>query len=383
MFIYILIYIPFLLCAWFDFDGKTSPKQKNQIMWIWVIVFTLFRGLRWDTGTDWDQFYYVFNHAEWSNFLNFYRDTTSDKTMDVGYMFFNALFNEAALPYTFFLLVSNFWIMWCFKDFAQRHTAYPILTLIMLMNIGVPFPVRQSIALATSLWGYRFAVEKKWAIFFIVAIGAALIHKGSIVGLSLILFSLFADKWRIKWYWFAAAYLSTYVIAEVLGEYIRTLILIVGESNGQLDSYSAAYLNMDSTSVDFGNFNNSLLNGLSYIIFYAILLYLREKNIEQCNKSVKGYEMFFLMYALSAVIDNLINQSDKNGMTEILGRVTSTIDMLPMLFPLIFTIFLPKFGIKKELLFGIFVIYMAYKYWQQIPGSFYHELFIPYKSIFD
>ena len=75
MFIYLLIYIPFICSAYYDFV-KTSDKQKISILWFWVIVFTLFRGLRWDTGTDWDQFLEVYNHAHWDNIFSYYRNET-------------------------------------------------------------------------------------------------------------------------------------------------------------------------------------------------------------------------------------------------------------------------------------------------------------------
>ena len=130
MLIYFVIYIPFILCAYFDFV-KTPKDVKNQILWFWVIVFTLFRGLRWEIGTDWQQFYYVYQHAEWSNIFSYFRNTETNRVMDYGYMFINTVFHKASLPYTVFLLATNFWIMWCYKDFSERHTKYPFLTMIL------------------------------------------------------------------------------------------------------------------------------------------------------------------------------------------------------------------------------------------------------------
>lgn len=101
MLIYFFIYIPFVLCAFFDFF-KTSQKNKNTILWFWVIVFTLFRGLRWEIGTDWNQFFDVYSHSGWDNIFSYYRDNWSNKVMDYGYMFINALFNETGFPYTVF-----------------------------------------------------------------------------------------------------------------------------------------------------------------------------------------------------------------------------------------------------------------------------------------
>lgn len=380
MLIYIIIYIPLLLCAYYDFHD-TPIKKKNQILWFWVIVFTLFRGLRWEVGTDWDQFHEVYYHSDWSNIFSYNRDDWSDKVMDYGYMFLNALFHTSGFSYTVFLLVTNFWIMWCYKDFSQRHTSYPVLTMIMLMNVGVPFPVRQSIALATSLWAYRFVVEQKWSKYLMVAFISALIHKASLISVPIVLLPYIIERWKIKWWYYVIAHVSTFVIAELLRDYIQLAMLVIGESNDQLQAYSDSYMNMDSTSVDYGGFNNSMLNGLSYTLFFAVLLFIKEKYNINCNNKIKSFDLFFFLYAMSAIIDNMFRQADATGMSEILGRITTTFDMFPVVFPLIFTVLVPRLCKIRQIPFFMFFVYMSYKFWQQIPGNFYHDVFIPYKSV--
>jgi len=381
MFIYLIIYIPFVLCAYFDFINTIS-KQKKGILWFWVIVFTLFRGLRWDTGTDWDQFLEVYNHAHWDNIFSYYRNET-EQLMDYGYMFINALFHEAGFSYTVFLLVTNFWIMWCYKEFSFRFTKYPILTFILLMNVGVPFPVRQTIAFATSLWGYRFLVEKKWILYIIVTIVAGSIHKGSFIGFILIPIPFFLEKCCVRWWWYASLYGASFVIASLLSNYISLILTIIAGSEGQLAVYSEAYMKNESLSVDYGDYNVSALNGMGYTIFFIVLLWIREKYKEICKQRIKYFEVYFFMYAIVAVLDNMVRQGDESGMTEVLGRVTSTIDMFPLIFPLLFTLLLPKYIKSREICFFVFFVYMLYKFWQQIPDGFYHDLFIPYKSVFE
>lgn len=382
MLIYLIIYIPLLLCAHYDFHD-TPAKTKIRILWTFVIVFTLFRGLRWEIGTDWPQFYYVYQHANWDNIFTFYRDNYSEKTMDVGYMFLNAFFKTSGFSYTVFLLVTNFWVMYCIKDFSERHTKYPILTFILLLNVGVPFPVRQTIAWATAIWSYRFIVQKKWIVFLVVSFCAGLIHKGTFISIPLMLVPLITERFRIKWQGYAGLYIMTFFIAASLGEYIKTMVLTLSAADSSLDAYATTYMNMDHTSVDFGGFNNTLMNGLSYTFIFAILLYIREKKSDICNKSILSFEFFFFLYALAAIIDNLIKQSDRSGMTEVLGRVTTNFDMLPLILPLLFVIVIPRLIKQKEWSFYLFFIYMCYKFWQQIPGSFYKFVYIPYQSIFD
>lgn len=380
MIIYLLIYIPFLFCAYYDFVD-TNNETKNKILWFWVIVFTLFRGLRWETGTDWEQFHDVFYDSDWSNIFTYNRDDWSDKVMDYGYMFINALIHTSGYSYTIFLFITNYWIMWCYKDFSQRHTTYPILTFIMLMNVGVPFPVRQTIAMATSLLSYRFAVEKRWAVFVLLAFAATLIHKGSIIVMPIVILPYIIERFNIKWWYYAIAYMCSFLIASILSDYIKIAMIVFSESNEQLQAYSDSYMSMESTSVDYGGFSNSMAGGLSYTIFFILLLYIREKYRTVCENNVVSFEFFFFLYAAASIVNNIFRQADASGMSEILGRVTSTFDMLPVILPLIFIVLIPKVFNNPRLAFMLFFLYMSYKYWQQIPGSFFSELFIPYKSV--
>lgn len=383
MLIYLLIYIPFVLCAYFDFKSRTKKETKDFILWGWVAVFTLFWGLRWKVGTDWDQFYYVYRHAHWGNIFNFDR-YGNGILMDYGYMALNALFNEAKLPYTVFLLLSSFWILWCYKDFSLRFTKYPILTFILLMNVGVPFPVRQTLSLATMLWGFRFAMDRQWIKFAIVSVIAGLIHKGSLIGMIIIVLPYVLEKWRIRWWWYAAVYAGTYIIAEIFSDFISNAITLIAVADSQLESYSEQYIHRENTSVNFGDYSSSLINGMGYTLFFAVLLWVRERYKLMCRLKIKHFEVFFFMYAIAAILNNITRQSQANGMTEILGRVTNTIDMFPLVFPLLFTVFFRKLISRNIIVvWCVFFVYMLYKFWLQIPGSFYNFLFVPYRSIFD
>ncbi len=382
MLIYLLIYIPFVLSAYFDFKPGIKQETKSKILWGWVFVFTLFWGLRWRIGTDWEQFYYVYRHAHWYNIFNYERNE-SGILMDYGYVAVNALFNDARLPYTVFLLVSSFWILWCYKDFSLRFTKYPILTFILIMNIGMPFPVRQTLSFATMLWGFSFAMEKQWIKFAIVWLTAGLIHKGSFIGIVVIVVPYLVERWRIKWWIYAVIYASTFIIAEIFMEFILKAIPQITSVENQMSAYSELYLQLDTLSVDYGDYNSSMMNGYGYMIFFAVLLWVREKYKIICGRKIKYFETFFFMYAIVAIIDNICRQGSANGMVEMLGRVTTTVDMFPLIFPLVFSIFLLSFFKDKLVCWILFCIYMFYKFWQQIPGSFYNFVFIPYHSIFE
>lgn len=385
MLIYFLIYIPFVLCAFYDLQSENKHMKKT-ILSFWVIVFTLFRGLRWDTGTDWDQFLQVYNQSHWYNVFSYVRyvSDVGASHMDYGYMFLNALFHELGLGYTMFLLFTNFIIMWCYKDFCLKMTKYPILTMILLMNVGMPFPVRQSISFAILLWGYQFLNKNDIKKYLLVVFCAFTIHKGSLIGFPLAILPYLDKLYKIKWSVWLATYISTFFIAKVFNSYISNAVLGLSAYSGELNSVSTTYAQWEDTTVGLeGGFNNSAFNGLSFTFIFFLLLYLREKKNYACSAYIKNFNLFFLLYAIAACFNNLISTSTSPIMAEIVGRAISSIDMYPVVFPLIFVCFanLNKNIAWKSCLASIFVVFMLYKFWNQIPGSFYSYLFIPYKSI--
>ena len=385
MLIYFLIYIPFVLCAFYDLQSENKHIKKT-ILSFWVIVFTLFRGLRWDTGTDWDQFLQVYNQSHWYNVFSYVRyvSDVGASHMDFGYMFINALFHELGLGYTMFLLFTNYVIMWCYKDFCLKMTNYPILTMILLMNVGMPFPVRQSISFAILLWGYQFLNKKDIKKYLLVVFCAFTIHKGALIGFPLAILPYLDKLYKIKWSVWLAVYISTFFIAKVFNSYISNAVLVLSAYSGELNSVSTTYAQWEDTTVGLeGGFNNSAFNGLSFTFIFFLLLYLREKKNYACSDYIKNFNLFFLLYAIAACFNNLISTSTSPIMAEIVGRAISSIDMYPVIFPLIFVCFanLNKNIAWKSCLASIFVVFMLYKFWNQIPGSFYSYLFIPYKSI--
>lgn len=63
--IYSLIYIPLILCSFIS-----NLKTQKRVIFFWIIVLTLFRGLRWDLGTDWYWYEKSFNELDLATFIN-------------------------------------------------------------------------------------------------------------------------------------------------------------------------------------------------------------------------------------------------------------------------------------------------------------------------
>ena len=88
MLIYIILYSILLISGVFEFLSKRSQIKKCIVI-TFVFVFTLFRGLRWRIGTDWQQYYEIFNYSTWNNIFTYDRGSGYGGIMEFGYMFLN------------------------------------------------------------------------------------------------------------------------------------------------------------------------------------------------------------------------------------------------------------------------------------------------------
>lgn len=105
--IYIFIYGIFLLIGIYDIKkkGLLKEKSRNALLNLMILVLTLFRGLRWNTGTDWEQFLEVFQYVDEDSALVFIRNT--GEILEPGYTFLNYLVKCIFDHYTAFLLISK------------------------------------------------------------------------------------------------------------------------------------------------------------------------------------------------------------------------------------------------------------------------------------
>ena len=109
------------------------------------------------------------------------------------------------------------------------------------MNVGMPFPVRQSISFAILLWGYQFLNKKDIKKYLLVVFCAFTIHKGALIGFPLAILPYLDKLYKIKWSVWMAIYISTFFIAKVFNSYISNAVLVLSAYNGELNSVSTTY----------------------------------------------------------------------------------------------------------------------------------------------
>lgn len=162
-----------MLSCGFD-TKKNTFRRKIDILLVLVLIFTLFRGLRWEVGTDWEQYLNVFSNADWNNIFSFKREL--EDTMEPGYVALNVLVKKIGGGYTTFLLITNFFILYSYFILSIHCRKYPIYAFAsILFSVGF-FPVRQNLSVAILLFSYKYIDERKFIPFMLIVLMASCFH---------------------------------------------------------------------------------------------------------------------------------------------------------------------------------------------------------------
>src|SRR5688572_25618549 len=93
-YIYLFTYLWLYIIAVLEASNELN-RYKIVFATFTFVYLTLFTGLRWETGTDWDSYKELFDTIEfnWTFLLNVY-------AFDLGYVLFNALVRTFTDNYT-------------------------------------------------------------------------------------------------------------------------------------------------------------------------------------------------------------------------------------------------------------------------------------------
>lgn len=263
--IYLILYsILIVLCLW-DIIKPFSPKQSNVVLWGILIVFTLFRGLRWCTGTDWSQFHDDYYIANFGNIFSFTRYAGNSEVLEPGYVFTNAVFNIFS-PYTGYLLAFNFTLLFLLKKSVTKLLLnYRVFCFCFLIITMAFFPNRQELANAIMIFSLTFFLEKKWKHFCLISLIAFSIHKSSLV--MVLLFILFHLKTYVSSPILIGVFMSSYFIdlpfIRIFIDKVRPLFIMI---NSNYEHSIDVYSNIISDGAKF-NISSFTLNVIMIVIF--------------------------------------------------------------------------------------------------------------------
>lgn len=308
MILFYIIHILLLLSAISEREN-VHLSRKRELLWFWVIVLTLFRGLRWETGTDWQQYYDVFQTADWSNIFSFARN--SSVSMEWGYMLLNVLIKSIGGNYTLFLLLTNFFVLLAYMKFALSNSKTPIFIFILIIFSAQFFPVRIGIAVAVIILGLcNFSSKRYWRVTLYTLIAMS-IHSSALAFLPIYFFSFY---WKVPTKLAVATAILWMIIAQT-SFYKDTLLIVAGNLNFLGDDAAHKFENyLDYNLVKNSGMVMAFSGILSNTIFIVLLIlfgnminkpsaYLKNSNINY--GFLFNIYFVFMMIAIAFPGDNM------------------------------------------------------------------------------
>lgn len=268
---YLIIEILLLLSCVFELGTK---KTKQKVIFLWMMFFTLFGGLRWETGGDWSLYKSYFDAAQWGyESILAYRRWDGDVAIEPGFMFLSALVKTVVSDeYWAFNLVVGFFAQYTYYRFSMEFSPKrPLLmyALILGMGSGMYMFVRSGLSVVVCYWAYRYIRDRKMVKFLLVVVTAGLIHKQVLLLIPL----YWAVKLHFRWQVYVVGYLCCCAAYMVLQDYISLLIFSLGNMGDVTDKLQGY---MDESTGEFGTQIGYGKWGM-YFLMLCVFLYFRKK----------------------------------------------------------------------------------------------------------
>lgn len=368
--LYTLIYIPMALSIF-----VRGAKSQNFLVFFWIIVLTLFRGLRWDLGTDWYWYEKSFEDIDVSNFLLFVtkEEAVNTKILEQGWATLMLLSKYVYPYYTSFLIISNFILLFVYYKMAKLLTNNVLPCFVFMVFSNQFFPIRQTFAVAFFMLGVCY-VLKGDKIKYIYSVLTSIFFHYSTVFVSFYYFVL--KKVHFSYLVYVGILISSLVIEPFFDIFIH-LFIFIADFVG-LGWLIMAEIGAEANEVQsvFGSIT-TFFSGLffvSYIYYYGII-----KVPQIYHKVSPEYYTIFHSLMFMMVISYVINIVFLRNFTY-LSRMASYFGFaLPILFFVMYD--KQKGSARLQSLIVVFV-FLMYRYFYKLI-SYYPELHFPYNSVFD
>lgn len=370
MFYYYIFVVPFLISI-LDFLPNVNPIIKKRLFHLLIIFFIMLKGLRWDTGTDFSQFYACFQDAQWDNIFSYWRYGVGTTKMEFGYVFLNVLIKSILPHYTFFLLITNALILCSFAYLINKFVPnYRLLALAFMLVVTEMYPVRQTLVTAIFCFSIYYAYTRQCAKYIVSILICFTIHRSSLFLLPIYWFVHI----NFKWWQFLVIYLGLIFSREILINYLPSLFnssLLSLISLGLTDTYMYNDNIVEEYSI------MTISNSIVHILLFSYI-----KHISTDSLKLKQYNMFFNLYFIYLCL-NVIGSIP--GLT-ILYRLSNN---FAISYPICITFIIAilwnrwKRTVSIALCVGFWVIKLQSNPCMDVNGEYYKECFYPYYSVFE
>jgi len=339
---------------------KSSNLKAYTCFLLLSAVMVAFRGFRWNTGTDWYPYYEAFNEISITDII----DPTKNLTYyERGFSALNLLIRALFGSYTIYLLIFNVIIIGLYSREILRSTLLYSTILLVLYVSRQPFPVRQILATAIVVYGYRFAIRRELIKFILIVIIASTIHRTAIAALPIY---LLAHR-KLNNGFVLAVYLSCLIIgnnSELISKAMVSVLNIIYGDNIFIRKL-VHYVN-ESTEYSLLIKLRVYIKQISFLVFF---MFVRAKYA----KNIKDYDFYFnlmvVYFALNALFLESADQLSRISTYYVWGEYVMLVMLLQNMSML-----------YKYYALPIFYIYMLFRYSKGLDK--YSDLYFPYISIF-
>lgn len=362
--LYIIIHALILITCFVEFNNNV--KIKRGVIIFWCIFFTMFGGLRWNVGNDWNQFLSYFQLVKWNNILNYDRYGDGSQTLEPGFLFLNFLVKSVFGKFYYYNLLVVGFLEFSFYKFANKHMPeHPVLLYCLIHTALVYFPVRAGLALGICYWGYQFIKERKLAKFIITVVVASLIHQQSIVLLPFYWIGYIRLNWLLCFSICIISLLSGYLLQD----YVMLIAMLLG---GDIENKLRVYTEWQTLEDSALNYSTAIMYNVYLLLFLYVRQITNKKDDFWYNTVLNCYMVYISIYFIFI-----------NGMSDLV-RIQ---DVLVPAYYILYAFMVVSICKYKKGFFSIlFVSFLLAYNARQLPrigGVFAEKTCVPYTTIFD
>lgn len=191
-----MLHFIFIIISCFAFLSLFIKNRKRVVGGLLLIMFIIYilSFIRWETGTDWDNYHEIFKNA---------KSLKGEYYVEPTFFYINYISHLICNSYSFLLFILATIIFFCtFNSF--RYLSYPIIAYLIYFSttFGDIMFVRQSISVAIVLYSFKYILNSNRKNFYICAIIGSCFHISTIAVFPLYYIYHKNIKWKKVFYLF-------------------------------------------------------------------------------------------------------------------------------------------------------------------------------------
>ena len=365
-FIFALLFCVGLL----DFSN-VHESFKRCCLWFFIFLFVLLASIRWQTGTDWN------SYKSYFEFANTFELATSG-SFEAGYALLTVILKQFTSDYSVFLGVFAF-VTLLIKGVTLQYYKYSefFLTALLLFYcyyIGDIFPIRQSCALAITLFSGKYIIERKPIHFLVCLYISTLFHSSSFVFVIAYPLAVVQINNKLIVFLLITSAITGYVLLSLNA--LNWLLFIPGMGDQAQDKLEAYTLitsqGKDARGTSMVDANVSLITGIVRKVIVLIPIILFRKQL------TARFDFFPILFNI--IILGAIFYFTLGSLMPILKRGASYFDYFEVLTLPMF-VFLGKNKWQRTAIYCVIASYGFAKLYMVL--SYFWDLYVPFYTIFN